>query len=103
VTAPTESGNAVRSPRAEKSGALIIRIWVEQDAPLRVLARISSTTDLDEERHSSTVASSTHEIEEAVRGWLNSFVEAATGNGYPPEAARNREKRSRSSAESNPN
>jgi hypothetical protein len=103
VTASAEIGRTVRSPPSEKSGALIIRIWVEQHAPLRILARISSTTDLDEEKRSSTVAGSTGEIEEAVRGWLNSFVEAASAGGYPPEPTRNREKRSRSTAESNPN
>jgi len=67
-----------------------------------MLARISSTIDLDEERHSSTVVSSTDEIEEAVRSWLGSFVAAATGGGYLG-GADNRENRSCSTAESSPN
>jgi hypothetical protein len=93
----------VRSPPCEKSGVLIIRIWIEQNTTLRILARISSTIDLDGKEHSSTVASSTDEIERAVRGWLNSLVETATEEGYPAGSSENREKRSRSTAESSPN
>ena len=64
----------------ERTGVLVIRVWVEREQPPELRARITRTLDVTvREDEVSTVATTTHEIEQTVRAWLASFVSSIGG------------------------
>jgi hypothetical protein len=64
----------VQHSHAEPTGALAIRIWVEQVSPVQLRARITHSSDLEGREHVTSAAGSADEIEKTVRLWLESFV-----------------------------
>jgi hypothetical protein len=56
----------------ERTGVLVVRVWMEGDAPLR--ARLTATDDLSAPVQEESAASGVDEIVAAVRGWLERFV-----------------------------
>jgi hypothetical protein len=59
---------------AGPTGALAIRIWVEQVSPVQLRARITHSSDVEGFERVTSAACSTDEIEKTVRLWLESFV-----------------------------
>jgi hypothetical protein len=59
---------------AEPTGALAIRIWVEQVSPVQLRARITHSSDVEGQERITSAASSADEIEKTVRLWLEAFV-----------------------------
>jgi len=60
--------------RPERTGVLVVRVWVEVGSPSGVRARITETSDLEEGERSSTVAGSVEEIVAIVSEWLDAFA-----------------------------
>ena len=59
--------------RAERTGVLVIRAWVEGDPPTLRL-RITQTDDIAARREESAVAASIDEAIEIARRWLEDFA-----------------------------
>jgi hypothetical protein len=64
----------------DRTGVLVIRIWVERASPLELRARVTHTTDVARRVGESSVASTTAEISDMVQTWLGSFVDAVEGH-----------------------
>jgi len=65
-------------PAGTQTGVLVIRAWLEQglgEAALR--ARITQRLDAGSPAMGETAAASEEEILEAVRDWLEAFVDAS--------------------------
>ena len=69
----------MRAPRdpagPERAGILVIRVWVEQDAPGQLRARLTQTGDLGETATTLAVATGVPGIRDAVEAWLGQFLE----------------------------
>jgi hypothetical protein len=63
-------------PAPERTGILIIRIWLEQDPPSRLRARLTQAADLGEAPTTLTVASDVPGICDAVEAWLGRFLDS---------------------------
>jgi hypothetical protein len=63
-----------RSP--DRTGILIVRLWVENDVLLGFRARITQTMDSLEPEQSSAMAASPEDVYSAVRTWVEAFVVA---------------------------
>jgi hypothetical protein len=61
----------------ERTGVLVVRVWVEGDAPPR--ARLTATDDLAAPAQEEFAASGVDEIVATVRGWLERFVQPGAG------------------------
>ena len=77
----TENAAVVHARASEKTGALVIRIWIERSPLPNLKARITRTTDVATEEEVTTAATSTEEIETIVRAWLDAFVQSTEANG----------------------
>ena len=60
---------------AERTGVLVVRIWVEGELPSGLRARVTRTLDVSSRDQRTTVVATTDEIEDAVRTWLAAFVD----------------------------
>jgi hypothetical protein len=60
---------------SERTGCIVVRVWVEGDAVAR--ARITASADLSSEMQTVATASGVDEIVAAVRAWLERFLSAA--------------------------
>jgi hypothetical protein len=70
----TDNGAIVHARASERTGALVIRIWVEQSPLPNLKARITRTIDVAADEEVTTGATSTEEIEAIVHAWLDSFA-----------------------------
>lgn len=61
----------------ERSGALIVRVWIEATHEIPLRARITQSLDAAGPEHSVAAASSAKEICEVVRAWVDAFETAA--------------------------
>ena len=60
----------------ERTGILVIRIWLEQDPPGQLRARLTQAADLGEAPTTLTVASNMPGIYDAVEAWLGRFLDS---------------------------
>ncbi len=70
----------MRPPRApavpERTGILVIRVWVEQDDAGRLRARLTHAADLGETATTLAVATGVPGICDAVEAWLRRFLDS---------------------------
>jgi hypothetical protein len=70
----------MRPPHApavpERSGILVLRVWVEQDDAGRLRARLTQAADLGETATTLAVAAGMPAICDAVEAWLRQFVDS---------------------------
>ncbi len=70
----------MRPPRApavpERTGILVIRVWVEQDDAGRLRARLTQAADLGETATTLAVATGVPGICDAVEVWLRRFLDS---------------------------
>jgi hypothetical protein len=70
----------MRPPHApavpERTGILVIRVWVEQDDTGRLRARLTQAADLGETATTLTVATGVPGICDAVEAWLRRFLDS---------------------------
>jgi len=59
---------------SERTGCIVVRVWVEGDAVAR--ARITASADLSSEMQTVATASGIDEIVANVRAWLERFLAA---------------------------
>lgn len=70
-----EPPDALGEGLPERTGVVVIRVWVESAAPERAMrARISLVRDVESGEAESVVAGSDEEILDAVRRFLDEFV-----------------------------
>ena len=62
----------------ERTGILVIRVWLEQDAPGRLRARLTQAADLGDPGTTLATASDLPGVCDAVEAWLRRFLD-------PPE------------------
>ena len=62
------------SPRAERTGLLVIRVWVEKNGDTRLRSRITRVLDVSEREETSTAAATPEEITSVVAEWLDAFL-----------------------------
>lgn len=76
TTGPQHAG--VVTTCSDRTGVLVIRIWIEPAAPHEVRARITTSRDLTHGHDGVSAAGSVAEVEEVVSRWLRDFsAEAA--------------------------
>jgi hypothetical protein len=61
----------------ERTGVLVVRVWIERPPGTGLRARITAQ-GLDDGEQTTTAASTVDTILEVVRHWLEAFVSAAT-------------------------
>jgi hypothetical protein len=70
----------MRPPHApavpERTGILVIRVWVEQDDAGRLRARLTQAADLGETATTLAVATGVPGICDAVEAWLRRFLDS---------------------------
>jgi hypothetical protein len=64
-------------PATERTGLLIIRVWIGEDADTRPRARITQLLDLAAPHPVVTAAQSAEAIHVIVQRWLEAFLAAA--------------------------
>ena len=60
----------------ERTGILVIRVWLEQDAPGRLRARLTEAADLDQPPTTVAAAADVPGICAAVEAWLRRFLDS---------------------------
>ena len=66
-----------RDPSApERTGILVIRVWLEQDGPGRLRARLTQAADLGEPATTLAVASDVPGVCDAVEAWLRQLLDS---------------------------
>jgi hypothetical protein len=64
----------------DKTGVLVIRVWVDGGPPPKLRARIIQTLDVTQQPEASIAVATRNEIELVVRQWIASF-EASIQSG----------------------
>ena len=59
----------------ERTGILVIRVWLERDAPGQLRARLTQTGNLAEAATTLATASDVRAVCEAVEAWLRRFTD----------------------------
>ena len=62
-------------PSSDRTGILILRLWIEEDAHDGLRARITQTLDSGQEQAMATAADP-EDIYAVVKTWVEAFVEA---------------------------
>ncbi len=74
----------MRPPRdesaPERTGILVIRVWLEQDAPGRLRARLTQAADLGEPATTLATAADVPGVCAAVEAWLRQFLDPRGGD-----------------------
>ncbi|HVE92348.1 MAG TPA: hypothetical protein VNE62_08635 [Actinomycetota bacterium] len=60
----------------DRTGILIVRVWMEPHGLKRFRARVTQTLDSMNRKHSMASASSPEELYAAVRNWVESFCDS---------------------------
>jgi hypothetical protein len=60
----------------ERTGVIVVRAWIENDASATLRARITTSSDLSSEEQTVTVAAGIDEVVAGVRDWLEAFMGA---------------------------
>jgi hypothetical protein len=65
------------SAGAQRTGILVVRVWLEQDAPGRLRARLTQATGLAEAPTSLATAADVPGVCAAVEAWLRQFLDSS--------------------------
>lgn len=69
---------------SDRTGVLIVRLWIEDDHPTRLRARITQTLE-DTSREKTIAAASTNEdICAIVKRWVETFADPGAPTVTPP-------------------
>ena len=71
---------AVPRGTGERTGVLVVRIWVEPGVGGGLRARMTSTLDSTEQDELVTVASTPEGIAAVVRQWIDDFIAASASD-----------------------
>ena len=71
---------AVPRGTGERTGVLVVRIWVEPGVGGGLRARMTSTLDATEHNEVVTVASTSEGIAAVVRQWIDDFIAASASD-----------------------
>jgi hypothetical protein len=63
-------------PVPERTGVLVLRVWLEQDAPGRLRARLIQAAELGEAPTTLATAAGVAGIRDAVEAWLEEFLDS---------------------------
>ena len=64
------------STTPQRTGILVIRVWLEQDAPGRLRARLTQAADLGDPGTTLATASDLPGVCDAVEAWLRRFLDS---------------------------
>jgi hypothetical protein len=64
----------VAATASEQAGVIVIRVWIERDAPKPLRARITASSDLMTDEQTIAVVAGAEEIVAAVQTWLETFA-----------------------------
>jgi hypothetical protein len=64
----------------QRTGILVIRVWLEQDAPGRLRARLTQAADLRDPGATLATASDVPGVCDAVEVWLQRFLDPPHGD-----------------------
>jgi hypothetical protein len=64
---------------AERTGVLVLRVWIEYDGAGGLRARITESSDILSYEQTTVVAGSIDDVLGVVRDWLNAFVHTRDG------------------------
>jgi len=66
----------MKTSSADRTGILIVRLWIEADASAGFRARITQTTDSRSSHQAMATAGTPEEIYTVVRTWVEQFTTA---------------------------
>jgi hypothetical protein len=75
VTDPTDDGR-MKPQSSERTGILILRLWIEVDANEGFRARITQTLDSAGPDQDMATAATPEDVYSAVKSWVETFVGA---------------------------
>lgn len=64
----------MNNPTADRTGILMVRLWIEKDAVSGLGARITQTMDTKEPEHLVSNAADSAEICAVIQNWVERFV-----------------------------
>ena len=67
----------MRSQSSDRTGILILRLWLEGEAREGFRARITQTLDSTDGQHATATAGDAEDVYDAVRTWVEAFVDQA--------------------------
>lgn len=70
----------MKSQSSDRTGILIVRLWIEGDAGEGLRARITQTLDSTGREQAVATAASPQDICDVVRTWVEAFIEADGGS-----------------------
>lgn len=68
-------------PPSDRTGVLVVRLWIEEDHLQGLHARITHTLDTATNEQSAAVAASADRICAVVTRWVEDFSESRLGDG----------------------
>ncbi len=68
----------MKAQDSERTGILIVRLWIEGNAPEGFRARITRTLDSASHEQEMVVAAAPEDIYAVVRTWVEAFVDQET-------------------------
>jgi hypothetical protein len=74
VTAFDEDGR-MATRQSDRTGILIVRLWIEADAQEGFRARITQTLDLTDREQATATAADPEDVYAVVQTWVEAFVE----------------------------
>lgn len=72
-----DEARAMTPPSSDRTGILILRLWIEEDAREGLRARITQTLDSGHEQAMATAADPA-DIYAVVKTWVEAFVDAGS-------------------------
>ena len=82
VTASTEDGR-METPYSDRTGILIVRLWIEGNAREGLRARITQTLDSTGGEQATATAADPEHVYAVVRTWVEAFVDQAPAADRP--------------------
>ena len=64
----------MKQPALDRSGVLVLHLWIEANHPARLRARITQRLDTTRNEESVAVAASADDICAIVRDWVEAFA-----------------------------
>ena len=82
--------SGMRSRSSDRTGILIVRVWIEGDPAGGFRARITHTLDSTGREQTTAAAAEPEDVYAAVRTWVEAFVEQSSPPVVLAEGSRNR-------------
>jgi hypothetical protein len=74
----------MKSSTVDRTGVLIVRLWIESNHETGMRARITQTLDTMATEHSVALVASSHDICAVVKQWVEDFSNQSSSDSMTP-------------------